>query len=521
MTLEERKRAVALRPDDVAARVALARALLDEGDLIAAERQLDAALARAPDDHGSRRLELALLTRSGRHARAETAALAWLDARGDDAEALLDAAEVFHAAGRALDAAVCVERAAELAPLSTPRRAAHGLSLRALGYAPRALPHLARAQAEGAADVDDALADVRLQLDDPEAPAPSREALVGRMRDSLRTAPLGPAFAEVARAVDTGDLASVKRALALLEPSAKGSSWFDVVRGEVLSCEGHLDAAREAFERAATRERASVLAHARAAEASMRAGEPARARDTLRAALGLDTSAELQEALGDACRALSDDAGATQAYERARALSPGSLAGLKLARLRDRLDVSTIGRVLVLGWTPFGGSASPVEAVAVAGTGQLRVTGNVTRDGREAGEVAHTCLKARAAALGIADRVHRVDLHLRYDDAHRQKSGASSGLALALAGWSAIAEAPLPRDLAATGELTLQGGVRAIDGLRDKLAAAWLADCPLALFPRKNLVAWEKTPRVIRDRLTARPVDTLVEALGVLRDHGA
>ena len=72
---------------------------------------------------------------------------------------------------------------------------------------------------------------------------------------------------------------------------------------------------------------------------------------------------------------------------------------------------------------------------------------------------------------------------LRYDDSHTQKSGVSSGLALTLAGWSAIAERALPRGLAATGEITLQGGVRPIDGLREKLAAARLAECPLVLYP--------------------------------------
>lgn len=521
MTLDEKKRAVALAPGDVGARVALARALMDDGDLSGAERQLDAARARAPDDHAARRLELALLTRQGRHAQAEVAALGWLDARGDDADALLDAADVFSAMGRELEATIFAERASELAALSAARRAQLGVSLHRLGHPARALAHLARAHRDGAPGLDEVLAAVRLELGDVAAPARSRDALVGRMRDTYRGAQLGPAFADVARALDAGDVASVKRALALLEPGARSSAWFDLVRGDALLCEASRPAARAAFERAARRDPANDVAHARAAEAALEDGDAARAREVLRSAVNVDASATLQEALGDACRALGDDAAAVAAYERARALSPGSRAVLELARLREREQLAPTGRVHVLGWTPLGGCASPVEAVAVPGSGQLRITGNVARDGREAAEVAYTCLKARAAALGIADRVLARDLHLRYDDAHVQKTGASSGLALALAGWSAIAEVPLPRGLATTGELTLQGGVRPIDGLRDKLAAARLGAHPLVLFPRRNLLAWDKVPRAIRDRVNARPVDTLAEALRVLREHDA
>lgn len=518
MSVDEKKRAVALHPDDAGLRVALAEALLADGDLLGAERQIEVARSRAPDDVRARLVELSLLSRQERHARAEAAALALLDARGDDAAALHGAAEAFFRMGRSLEAVIFAERAVELGELTPERLAKLGGTLLALGYAARALPHLTRARSLGASDLDDAIAAARLELDlgASSVLGRGRDVLLGRMRSTYRSAPLGPGLASVARAIESGELARVKRELALVDAPSKASPWFDVIRGDTLSCEGQHASALLAFERAASRDPGHELARARLAEAALHLGEPERARDALLGAPSRASSSLLEELLGDAQVALGCDDDAASAYERARALAPHGEAALKLSRLHARRVAPEPGRVFVLGWTPFGGSASPVEAVAVPGSGQLRITGNVTRDGREAAETAHTCLKARAKTLGIADRISNVDLHLRYDDSHTQKSGVSSGLALTLAGWSAIAERPLPRGLATTGEITLHGGVRPIDGLREKLAAALLAACPLVLYPRKNLLVWEKVPAVIRDRVNARPVDTLDEALSVM-----
>lgn len=523
MTLHDLKRAVALRPSDVQARLALADALVGESDLLAAEKQIDAARALSPDDPAARLSELSLLVRQERFAKAEASALSLLELRGDDPKALLAAADAFVAMRRLLEAAIFLERAVELgdAPLDRVRRL--GERLFALGYASRALPHLQRAQALGETGLDDAIAEARLECEDGFASVigRGRDVLLGRLRDTFRGVALGPAFDEASRAVVAGDLSALKRALALLPAPMKETSWFDVLRGEARLCEGQPSAAVEAFERAVQRDPTHELARARLADALLFIGEPARARTTVAAAPDVEKSAALQELLGDAARALRDLDAAERAYVAARALAPHGEAGLKLARLRGaRKDVEP-GRVFVLGWNPFGGAASPVEAVAVAGNGQLRITGNVTRNGRDAAEVAHTCLKAKAKELGIADRVEKVDLHLHYDDTAVQKSGTSSGLALTLAGWSAIAGRPLPRGLATTGEITPQGGVRAIDGLREKLAAAFLSECPIVLFPRKNLLAWEKVPSVIRSRVNALPVDTLDEAFDRVRAHEA
>src|SRR5438046_875426 len=95
------------------------------------------------------------------------------------------------------------------------------------------------------------------------------------------------------------------------------------------------------------------------------------------------------------------------------------------------------------GWPPTtptpptgGGGVSPLEAVAVAGSGQLHVSGNIGAASREAAQLAWSCLKHRARALQIGARVADHDLHLHFADTEIGKDGGSAGLALFLAAAS-------------------------------------------------------------------------------------
>jgi hypothetical protein len=170
----------------------------------------------------------------------------------------------------------------------------------------------------------------------------------------------------------------------------------------------------------------------------------------------------------------------------------------------------TIG---VLGWNPLGGCVSPVQAVAVPGGGVLHFTGNVGPAGREAAELAYACVKARARELGLStETVAARDLHLHYADTELAKDGSSAGLALALATAAALSERPLLPALAATGEITLHGEVRAIAGVHEKLVAATLARISVVLLPRRNLAEVRELPRAVHARVRILPVDTLSEA---------
>lgn len=519
LSLDERKRRVALAPEDVEARVGLALALLRDGQALAAEAQVEAALARDPDHRGARLAEVRVFAREARWAKAEQAVLALVDRRPEDGEVLDAAGEVFFEMGRLLEAALAWELAVEHGLGTAERTSILGRILGQLGFRERARRHLVRAIAldPGHAETQAALRAVTLELGEEDTTVIARGAdvLVSRMREAWARREVVPALAPLLDAVRAGDVGAAKRKLALADAAARASGDFDVLRGEALLADGKRDAAKAAFRAALDRGTADRLPRNRAAEIALYEGDAKEAQRLARGGAQADEDAESLEIVGDAARTLGELDAADAAYLAAKKHgAPG--AHTKLDELRARRSTHGAGRVLVLGWNPFGGAGSPVEAVAIPGKGELVVTGNVTRLGKEAGTVAHGFLRARATALGLGTKPTTHDLHLHYEDAATQKTGLSSGLALALAGWSAYTGVALPKGLATTGSLTLLGAVQPIDGLREKLSAAVLAECPLVLYPRRNRPQMEAVPRFVRDRQAVRAVETFDEALSVL-----
>ncbi|HEX4458908.1 MAG TPA: S16 family serine protease, partial [Polyangia bacterium] len=179
----------------------------------------------------------------------------------------------------------------------------------------------------------------------------------------------------------------------------------------------------------------------------------------------------------------------------------------------DLATTPAIGKLGVLGWSALGGAVSPLEAVAVAGRGQLVCSGNLGALGREAAMVAFSCLKLLAPATSLAARIATHDLHLHFGDSDIGKDGPSAGLALWLAAYSALAQRPLRASLAATGELTLHGEVKAVGGVHEKLVAARLAGVRTVLMPRRNANALAKLPAEVTAKLAIVLVDSVTEAL--------
>lgn len=236
----------------------------------------------------------------------------------------------------------------------------------------------------------------------------------------------------------------------------------------------------------------------------------ASARRALVTAAAHDARTEYHLLRGELMSLDGDAARATKSFDKARASSRRTLA---IGRLSAAITRGAFRRMGLLGWTPHGGAVSPLEAVSVPGKGELFFSGNVKGSGVEAGRVAYNCLKARGSTLGIATEVMKMDLHLNFADAEMGKEGLSSGLALALAGQAAFSGRRLRARLGATGALTLSGEVQRVEGIHEKLTAAFLDGLERILMPRLNRADAEALPPRVRTRLEILYVSTLEDAL--------
>ena len=158
-----------------------------------------------------------------------------------------------------------------------------------------------------------------------------------------------------------------------------------------------------------------------------------------------------------------------------------------------------VGAVTGLAWTTTGGELMTIEALRMAGTGKLLVTGQLGGVMRESVDAAHSFVRSRADTLGIDEALFReCDLHLHFPAGAVPKDGPSAGIAVTLALASALARRPVRRDVALTGEVTLRGRVLEIGGVKEKVLAAYRAGLREVLLPKANEKDLRDVPANVR-----------------------
>jgi ATP-dependent Lon protease len=165
-------------------------------------------------------------------------------------------------------------------------------------------------------------------------------------------------------------------------------------------------------------------------------------------------------------------------------------------------------------WTPVGGDIIFVEATAVEGNRELKITGQLGEVMRESAEAALTYVRSRAAALGIDPKffdTHAVHIHVPAGAV--PKDGPSAGITMATALASAATGRLVREDVAMTGEISLRGRVLPIGGIKEKSLGAHRAGIRTIILPRRNMADLDDLPPEVSRELTFVPVDTLDEVL--------
>lgn len=172
-----------------------------------------------------------------------------------------------------------------------------------------------------------------------------------------------------------------------------------------------------------------------------------------------------------------------------------------------------IGVVNGLAYTPVGGEVLPIEAVQYAGSGKLRLTGQLGAVMQESAQAAESLVKSRADALQVSTDFSAADTHLHVPAGAIPKDGPSAGVAMFVALASLNSQRQVKGDVGMTGEVNLRGDVLPIGGLAEKTLAALAAGIKTVLIPRGNEKDIPELPNEVRDSLTIVPVDTVDEVI--------
>ena len=171
-----------------------------------------------------------------------------------------------------------------------------------------------------------------------------------------------------------------------------------------------------------------------------------------------------------------------------------------------------VGVVNGLAWTEAGGEILEVEVNVLDGSGKLELTGNLGDVMKESAQAALSCLRSRAAVLGIeADFYKRKDIHVHFPEGAVPKDGPSAGIAVTTAMLSALTGRKVKAGIAMTGEVTLRGRVLPIGGLKEKTMAALRNHIGTVLIPRDNVRDLEEIDQTVRAALRFVPVGTVDE----------
>ncbi|MCL2030597.1 MAG: endopeptidase La [Oscillospiraceae bacterium] len=164
-----------------------------------------------------------------------------------------------------------------------------------------------------------------------------------------------------------------------------------------------------------------------------------------------------------------------------------ALLGTRRFKPERRRGEDEVGVASGLAWTRTGGELLEVEAGVVDGTGKVELTGNLGDIMKESARAALTYIRSRTGALDIDPEFHKnSDIHIHFPEGAIPKDGPSAGITMAVAMVSALCGAPVYRNMAMTGEISLRGRVLPVGGLKEKTMAAYRAGIKTVIIPADN-----------------------------------
>lgn len=176
-----------------------------------------------------------------------------------------------------------------------------------------------------------------------------------------------------------------------------------------------------------------------------------------------------------------------------------------------------IGVTTGLVWTEFGGEIIFVEATCMRGSQQLILTGSLGNVLRESAQTALSYIRSHADFFGIdPDFFAGNDIHIHIPAGAIPKDGPSAGVTIAFSLISLLSSRPAARDVALTGEITLNGRILPVSGIREKLLAAQRAGVKTVVFPAGNEVDVNSLPMEGREGLKVVLAESVAEVADVV-----
>ncbi|MEZ5078873.1 MAG: endopeptidase La [Solirubrobacterales bacterium] len=163
--------------------------------------------------------------------------------------------------------------------------------------------------------------------------------------------------------------------------------------------------------------------------------------------------------------------------------------------------------------TGTGGDVLFVEATAMDGDKGLVLTGQLGDVMKESARIALSYVRSHSEALGIDPDAFQREFHLHVPAGAIPKDGPSAGTAMTTALVSLLSGRPVKHTVGMTGEVTLQGRVLPIGGVKQKVLAAHAAGLTEVILPERNRGDLDEVPEEVREQMSFHPAIGVEEVL--------
>ncbi len=171
-----------------------------------------------------------------------------------------------------------------------------------------------------------------------------------------------------------------------------------------------------------------------------------------------------------------------------------------------------VGETIGLAWTSVGGVVLTVESLIVPGNSKMILTGNLGDVMKESATIAMTLCK-KMCGDSKKEFFEKHDFHIHVPEGAVPKDGPSAGVTIISSLCSSVTNRPARNDIAMTGEITLNGDVLAVGGLREKILAAKRMKLKEVIVPKANEPMIRKMKKDVIEGIQIHYVSTVEEVL--------
>jgi ATP-dependent Lon protease len=165
--------------------------------------------------------------------------------------------------------------------------------------------------------------------------------------------------------------------------------------------------------------------------------------------------------------------------------------------------------------TGLGGDVLFIEANSNEGDAGLQLTGQLGDVMKESAQIALSYVRAHAEQLGVDPKALDRQIHVHFPAGAVPKDGPSAGVTMVTALVSMATGRKVRGDVGMTGEVTLNGRVLPIGGVKQKLLAAQRAGLKTVFIPQRNEADLDDVPAEVLDALEVKPMTDVADIVAL------